>query len=627
MALSITSIPAAAASVSSASSYVEPLLYSTRSHWTGNGGTTYSSASKFTVGQPATVYFTFLQNANTLTEKDADGFAPLSDVQKQAAISAMGQWSSVANLTFVQTDDVAKANIRFGTNKQTGSAGYAYTPVSSGSPVLIANNEASNTNPTPGSFGYETFLHEIGHSLGLKHPGNYSAWGTGSEGPYLPSAQDNTAYSVMSYNNNSALGSGATTPSMYDIAAVQYYYGANMGAAPGNDTYTMSKSFQTIWDPNGINTLSAAGQTATVVIDMRETGFSNITGTLSTALAIGTKISNAIGGAGNDTIAQNGLNNRIDGGAGSDTVIYGGTSSQYRVTTVSANAFLVSGPEGNDLLINDETIAFGDGVSAPIASRSSGAFDSQQYMAANPDVYLAFGGNGQAATDHFLNGGFQEGRSTVFDALRYEASNPDVALAFGTNTGAAMQHWLQAGIREGRQATSFDPLRYLASNRDLAAAFGTDTNAASAHYVQSGIREGRNAIAFDPSAYLAANADLAAAFGAGNLQAAEQHFIQFGRLEGRPTAPVTTTVARAAAAPVEFLADLQGANVEEAVAFAAPLVQEALGTVSIGDAALTWTTWSNHASDAVAGTSTSLFGVGSVSRDFAALTVDGALVG
>lgn len=57
---------------------------------------------------------------------------------------------------------------------------------------------------------------------------------------------------------------------------------------------------------------------------MRETGFSTINGTLSTAVAIGTKISNAIGGAGNDIIAQNGLNNRIDGGAGSDTVIYGG---------------------------------------------------------------------------------------------------------------------------------------------------------------------------------------------------------------------------------------------------------------------------------------------------------------
>ena len=547
MATSIAAIP-------SAPSYLEPLLYSGLNHWTGNGGMTYSGERKYTVGQPATVYFTFLQNANTLTGKDADGFAPMSEVQKQGAISALGQWSYVANITFVQTDDLTKANIRFGTNKQIGSAGYAYTPSPSGSPVLIANNAASNANPAPGSYGYETLVHEIGHSLGLKHPGNYSAWGSGSEGPYLPSAQDNTAYSVMSYNDNPALGSAPITPSMFDIAAVQYYYGANMSVSPGNDTYTISTNFQTIWDPNGINTLSTASQTANVGIDMRETGISNINGTLVTALAIGTKISNAVGGAGNDTIAQNGLNNRIDGGAGSDTVVYGGASSQYRVTTVSANASLVSGPEGNDLLINDETIAFGDGVSAPIASRSSSAFDSLQYMAANPDVYLAFGGNGQAATDHFLNNGFQEGRSTAFDVLRYEASNPDVALAFGTNTNASMQHWLQNGIHEGRSTTSFDPLRYIASNSDLVAAFGTDTTAASAHYVQYGVREGRNATAFDASAYLAANADLTAAFGAGNLQAGMAHYVQFGMREGRPTAPVATTIARAAATPMEFLA-------------------------------------------------------------------------
>lgn len=66
---------------------------------------------------------------------------------------------------------------------------------------------------------------------------------------------------------------------------------------------------------------------------------------------------------------------------------------------------------------------------------------------------------------------------------------------------------------------------------------------------------------------------------------------------------------------------------DAASAFAAPLVPEALGTVGGSDAALTWSPWSNDVSEAVAGTSASLFGVGPVSRDLAALAVGGVLVG
>ena len=328
--------------------HIDSLLYIRRDHWIGDGGEAGTwNPSKFTVGQPATAYYTFLLNANTLSGMDANGFAPMSDAQKQAVVSALGQWSSVANITFVQTDDVAKANLRFGTNNQQGiSAGYAYDPNPGGSKVLLANDQETNKNPTPGSYGYETILHEIGHAIGLKHPGNYSAFGNGSDAPYLPSEQDNTAYSVMSYNNNTSLKTGIINPSVFDISAVQYLYGANMGAGQGNNTYGMSKTFQTIWDPNGINTLSAADQTANCTIDLRQGGFCKIGETLSASISYGTSIYNAIGGAGNDTIVVNGLNNRIDGGAGNDTVVFSGALSQYKIMSVTTGAYAVVGPDG-----------------------------------------------------------------------------------------------------------------------------------------------------------------------------------------------------------------------------------------------------------------------------------------
>ena len=46
---------------------------------------------------------------------------------------------------------------------------------------------------------FDLILHELGHVLGLKHPGNYDAAGGGSAGPFLPAAEDNDKFTVMSY--------------------------------------------------------------------------------------------------------------------------------------------------------------------------------------------------------------------------------------------------------------------------------------------------------------------------------------------------------------------------------------------------------------------------------------------
>ncbi|NEO49403.1 MAG: matrixin family metalloprotease, partial [Moorea sp. SIO4A3] len=72
----------------------------------------------------------------------------------------------------------------------------------------------------PGNHGYMTLIHEIGHSLGLKHPNPYEE---NDYGPFLPFHQDNTTNTVMSYN---FAGKSAITPMIYDIQALQLIYGA-----------------------------------------------------------------------------------------------------------------------------------------------------------------------------------------------------------------------------------------------------------------------------------------------------------------------------------------------------------------------------------------------------------------
>lgn len=75
---------------------------------------------------------------------------------------------------------------------------------------------------------------------------------------------------------------------------------------------------------------------------------------------------------------------------------------------------------------------------------------------------------------------------------------------------------------------------YLDNNPDLKDAFGYDYEKALNHWWQNGIGEGRRASAeFDVSFYLHHHSDLVAAFGVDNFREALDHWIEFGKAEGR----------------------------------------------------------------------------------------------
>ncbi|MBD2094053.1 matrixin family metalloprotease [Trichocoleus sp. FACHB-591] len=167
--------------------------------------------------------------------------------------------------------------------------------------------------------------------------------------------------------------------------------------------------------------------------------------------------------------------------------------------------------------------------------RSTTSFNAGQYLASNADLIQAFGYNLEAARQHYIQYGYREGRSTTsFNAGQYLASNADLIQAFGYNLDAARQHYIQHGYREGRSTTSFNAGQYLASNADLIQAFGYNLDAARQHYIQYGYKEGRSTTSFNPAQYLASHGDLIQAFGY-NLGAVTQHYIQYGYKEGRST--------------------------------------------------------------------------------------------
>ena len=159
--------------------------------------------------------------------------------------------------------------------------------------------------------------------------------------------------------------------------------------------------------------------------------------------------------------------------------------------------------------------------------------DPLSYLATYPDLITAFGLDSAAATRHYAEYGFHEGRVLDgFDEISYLATYPDLITEFGLDGAAATRHYVQHGFHEGRGLDGFDEISYLATHPDLMMAFGSNGAAATRHYVQYGFHEGRVLDGFDEVSYLANNPDLIAAFGSDGA-AATRHYVQYGFHEGR----------------------------------------------------------------------------------------------
>lgn len=237
--------------------------------------------------------YSFLNTApDNGTVGDKNGFTTLTDSQKNTVKAAFDYIASITKLSFedVSGSPTTDANVYFGANAQTNSDGYAYLPNSFTSAaeqktyVYLNKDMATRDNAVKGSYGWQTIFHELGHALGLKHPGNYNA-GTGNTGapkPYLNAAYDNQQYSIMSYNDTSYTTTANNRGYMlYDVAALQYLYGIK---ADGSTSSTGSFSFsdpnirylETIWSLKGTDKIDLSGLTSRSRINLNAGTYSSI---------------------------------------------------------------------------------------------------------------------------------------------------------------------------------------------------------------------------------------------------------------------------------------------------------------------------------------------------------------
>lgn len=284
----------------------------------------------------------------------------LTDNERALARQAFHSWSTVTNLTF--TEVTSGGNIVFsspnsGTDSNSAYADFAGSAgtITSAS-VNIGNGWMSayyDTSRPFFNYAYQTYLHEIGHALGLGHQGPYNGSATyGVDNAY---ANDSWQFSLMSYfgqDNYDYNGAGASYlyisgPMMADILAMHdkygasatktHWYGDNADRGAEFDFANGVRSF-TMYSPDGWVALNSSNYSGSQIIHMNAGQFSSVRGYVNnvgnyspmTSYVGGSGVDDITGSDSADTIfAMNdddviysGLaNDTVDGGGGADVLL------------------------------------------------------------------------------------------------------------------------------------------------------------------------------------------------------------------------------------------------------------------------------------------------------------------
>ena len=343
-----------------------------------------------TTDRPA-VGYTFISNTQSRPGGEFGGYPSLGWTQKerQLILDAMRDIQSVSGLRFIDRGDDVDNEVEIwfymlDDRDAKGSLGFAYTPGSDFDEGLVAINRSVYEQLDGKSKGYIgrggfygiTFLHELCHAVGLKHPHErgllmqprFPGLHRWSNEYREKGAFDQNAhpFTQLSYVDKGARN-GYVPPEIedygflkslgaLDIAALQWLYGVNMYHATGSNVYRLpienkkGTGWKAIWDAGGRDRIDGSRSKASVTIDLRNAtldqsehagGYiSSVEGVFggftiahdwngttpedSASLCI---IEDATGGAADDRLIGNMASNRLRGRKGDD-VLYGGVGGR-----------------------------------------------------------------------------------------------------------------------------------------------------------------------------------------------------------------------------------------------------------------------------------------------------------
>ncbi len=319
----------------------------------------------------------------------------LTAAGQSLALTALSAWSAVTGLTFQQTTDLG--DIRFDDNQSGAYANYSVTGnVINYSWINVSTSWINYYGTNEDSYSLQTYIHEIGHALGLGHAGNYN--GSASYPNDALYTNDSWQASIMSYfsqtENTSidATRAFVMTPMIADIIAMRSLYGTTSTFLATDTIFGLNSTAGGIYDffaagtPNNITSVTIIDDGGNDLIDyshvnadqnfnLNDESISDVAGYVGNlSIARDTIIENVRAGSGDDTIIGNEVNNLItgnggndiiDGAAGEDTAIFSGNFSEYTITQTPEGSYIVAHTGGTqqdetDTLTNVENLSFAD---------------------------------------------------------------------------------------------------------------------------------------------------------------------------------------------------------------------------------------------------------------------------
>ena len=339
------------------------------------------------------VGYTFVRDTSDQPGGEFGGYPSWgwSDQERQLMEDAMDKISNVCGIQFINRgddndDEVEIWFYNLDSRSSEGSYGFAYTPGSDSDEGLVAinwsayqNNDGSFKNSiASGSFYGITFLHELSHAVGLKHPHDRGLRGQPrfpglsrssnqykDAGDYGQNAHPWTQLSYVDKRADNGLVPDRIeaygflqSPGALDVAALQWLYGINDQTAGKNTVYRLPQKneegmgWRSIWDTGGIDRIDGSRSKKPVRIDLRNAtldqsesagGYvSRVKGVLG-GLTIahdwdgktldsttgGCVIENATGGKKSDVLIGNPANNELKGGHGQD-ILFAGAGRKNR---------------------------------------------------------------------------------------------------------------------------------------------------------------------------------------------------------------------------------------------------------------------------------------------------------